>query len=1248
MNPPSPALPVRSPRCRAAAFFPSAFRFRRRSLFGGSSLLLILGLGLLLGTVRPAAAQVRLKEFLAVSATGIRDSDDTPQGWIELWNSSQTAKVTLTGMKLTNGTATWTFPAVEIMPDEHLIVWASGKNRTVITEPLHTNFTIPPGGGTLSLQNASGVVTSSFANYPQQSVDVSWGRDEADTVATPVLTGFYTMPTPGEPNNYTGGGVAGRVVFDQTSKAYNGTLTLNLSQAAPVEGAEIRYTISRTVPTATSTLYTGPITVTTTQMIRARVFQPGKLPGETGSEAYLLLNAAANTQNFSSAMPVMVVSNFLTTAPPDTKADQMAFLWLWEPALPGVSTVKLTDTPSFTSRVRVRRRGSSTLTVPKYNLDLEIRNAWDDAERETTLLGMPQHSDWIMHAPYSFDRSLMHNPFIFSVSNAIGRYAPRARMAEVFLEITGSSLTFSTGSVRDYYGIYNILEKIRRSGNRQNLSKLDPYNNGESGKTGGYLWKVDRADADETFSAGGVPGTGGIGMAYDYPKGLELKSPQRDPQEKYLTQFLNQFNTALQAGNKDPQTGWPAYLDILPTIDHHLMDTWALCTDALRLSGYWHKDRDGKMAAGPLWDFDRAFASADERSVAWMNRVVANPNNGVWRSIGSDLGTDFFNKSTDAVGVQTPVWWHALFRDPDFYQQYIDRWEELRAGPFTQASMEALIDAWNAEINPAAALRDSARWTENPKRPYTSTITKLAYTGQAAEVQRLKDFMRLRGNFMDSQWVGRVSPSVPAGTVTPGTAVTLSGPAGAVIHYTLDGTDPRPAGGGPPGAQVLTYTAGTPIVIQATTRLRARARNAAHTALTGLNRPSANLNNPPLLSTWGGAVDFRYSVELPPQPGSLVITEFNFHATDPTPAEAALNPAWSDNDFEFVELRNIGSAPMDLTGVQFTAGITYVISAASAVTLAPGQYLVIASNPAAFAARYGAAIPVLGPWEGNLSNSGETLTVADTGGAPLVSLTYEDDWSPAADGGGSTLTVMDPASPNYNSGANWTTSSRLAGTPGSADRLAVFAGRDTGGPLSGISLTGLPDVPTGSPPVTFTWSKTAGPGDVTFTPADAPATSAVFSQAGVYTLKLTASDGVSPVSDEITAYVTDSPASWLAAHPGIGTLTDDFDKDGRSNLLEYVMATDPSLPDHGAPVATALENGVLTLTWTRLRPQAAVSYTVEVSSDLITFRAANPGEFKETILNDEGLTQTVKVTDTTTAPGAQGKRFVRLKITALP
>ncbi|MDB6134448.1 MAG: hypothetical protein JWM59_2691 [Verrucomicrobiales bacterium] len=121
------------------------------------------------------------------------------------------------------------------------------------------------------------------------------------------------------------------------------------------------------------------------------------------------------------------------------------------------------------------------------------------------------------------------------------------------------------------------------------------------------------------------------------------------------------------------------------------------------------------------------------------------------------------------------------------------------------------------------------------------------------------------------------------------------------------------------------------------------------------------LNNPPLPSTWGGAVDLRYSTDQPPQPGHLVITEFNFHATDPTHAELAVNPALTDNDFEFVELRNIGPVSMDLTGVKFTVGITHTISAESAVTLAPGQYLVIASNPPASPCAMGHPSPCSAP-----------------------------------------------------------------------------------------------------------------------------------------------------------------------------------------------------------------------------------------------------------------------------------------------
>src|SRR4030095_4384993 len=227
----------------------------------------------------------------------------------------------------------FTFPssgAVEVMPDERMIVFASGKNRSVATAPIHTNFTIPAGGGTLQLLNAANALVSSIANFPAQTPDVSYGRDEWDIAAIPTQVGFYSQPTPGERNNFNGPGVAGKVAFDVTSRASTGSIQIKLSQLTPGPAAQIRYTSNGTVPTPSSTLYSTPLPLSATQQIRARVFKTGLLPGETESNCYLLLDAT--TQNVSSAMPLMVLTSFGATIS-DTP-DTAAYLWVWEPAPP--------------------------------------------------------------------------------------------------------------------------------------------------------------------------------------------------------------------------------------------------------------------------------------------------------------------------------------------------------------------------------------------------------------------------------------------------------------------------------------------------------------------------------------------------------------------------------------------------------------------------------------------------------------------------------------------------------------------------------------------------------------------------------------------------------------------------------------------------------------------------------------------------------------------------------------------------
>jgi hypothetical protein len=151
---------------------------------------------------------VRITEVMVQNTSGIREEDGTPQPWIELWNPNASAKVALTAaagsaMRLENGTAAWVLPDIEIMPDERIVIWASGKNRTAVTAPLHTNFTLAASGAVTLRKNADNRLVSRL-NYGVQTADISFGRDEWDIVTTASVTGTYTNPAPGERNNYSG------------------------------------------------------------------------------------------------------------------------------------------------------------------------------------------------------------------------------------------------------------------------------------------------------------------------------------------------------------------------------------------------------------------------------------------------------------------------------------------------------------------------------------------------------------------------------------------------------------------------------------------------------------------------------------------------------------------------------------------------------------------------------------------------------------------------------------------------------------------------------------------------------------------------------------------------------------------------------------------------------------------------------------------------------------------------------------
>ena len=206
-------------------------------------------------------------------------------------------------------------------------------------------------------------------------------------------------------------------------------------------------------------------------------------------------------------------------------------------------------------------------------------------------------------------------------------------------------------------------------------------------------------------------------------------------------------------------------------------------------------------------------------------------------------------------------------------------------------------------------------------------------------------------------------------------------------------------------------------------------------------------------SYWSPAVEFTAgSFDPSAYTAQLVISEIMYHAAPPTAAErtiaAALVPAqaWNDDSFDYVELRNTGTTPLNLTGLQFTSGFDFAF--ADGTMLSPGASLLVVQNADAFTARYGSGKPVAGSWSANdrLSNNTETVTLQfGLVTPPIFSITYNDDptlnWPTAADGLGFSLVRIQPedSTRDANLGVNWRSSLTITGNPGSDDRVSYAA-----------------------------------------------------------------------------------------------------------------------------------------------------------------------------------------------------------------
>ena len=394
-----------------------------------------------------------------------------------------------------------------------------------------------------------------------------------------------------------------------------------------------------------------------------------------------------------SNLPIVIIETDGGVPIPDEPKvlGNMKIIWHQDGSRNYLSDANNPEFLNYDGRIGIERRGSSSQMPSKKPYGLETLMDDDITNNNVSLLGMPKENDWVLNS-LAFDQTGMRDFLSYELSENLGQYASRRVYCEVMIN-------------GQYNGLYVFMEKIKVDDGRVNIEK-----------DGGYITKADKTTGNDPI-AWQMPENNNnswwptyVDFIHHYPKPDEITQAQHN----YIKSvFLDLANKA-EMHNTSITNGLPAIIDIPSFVDFMIIAEFSSNVDVYTYSTFFHKDKNGKLRAGPVWDYNLTYGHDEFGSRSRYD---------VWQ---------FDNEDNNG-----PEFWIEMFNTDEFRCYLAKRWFELTSdGNILDYNKLCTrideIDEWITE----AIARDNQRWHQMNQH--------------ASELQAMKNWIQLRINWLNN------------------------------------------------------------------------------------------------------------------------------------------------------------------------------------------------------------------------------------------------------------------------------------------------------------------------------------------------------------------------------------------------------------------------------------------------------------------------------------------------------------------